>query len=37
MGSYIGFILGLDRKNGKEAGNYYNGLYKDYVGDIGVT
>ena len=25
----IGFILGLYRDNGKEHGNYYNGLYVD--------
>ena len=26
----IGYILGLHRDHGKENGNYYNGLYRDY-------
>ena len=25
-------ILGLYRDNGKENGNYYNGLYRGYIG-----
>ena len=31
-----GYILRLYRDNGKEHGNYYNGLYRDYrvIGDI---
>ena len=32
----IGYILGLYWDNGKENGNYYNGLYRDYRGYIGV-
>ena len=28
----IGYILGLYRDNGKENGNYYNGLYRVYIG-----
>ena len=27
-------VLGLRRDNGKENGNYYNGLYRDYIGYI---
>ena len=27
----MGFILGLYRVNGKENGNYYNGLYRVYM------
>ena len=30
-GSYIGYILGLYGENGKENGNYYNGLYRVYT------
>ena len=33
---YIGVILGLYWDNGKENGNYYNGLYRDYKVYIGV-
>ena len=29
---YIGVILGLYWDNGKENGNYYNGLYWGYIG-----
>ena len=29
---YIRIILGLYWDNGKENGNYYNGLYWDYIG-----
>ena len=29
----IGYILGLYKDNGREHGNYYNGLYKDYYHD----
>ena len=35
----IGYILGLCRviwDNGKQSGNYYNGLYRDYRVYIGV-
>ena len=32
----IGTILGLYWDNGKENGNYYNGLYRDYRDYIGV-
>ena len=28
----IGYILGLYRDNGKENGNYCNGLYMEYMG-----
>ena len=28
----IGYILGLDGDNGKENGNYHNGLYMEYMG-----
>ena len=28
----IGYILGLYRDSGKENGNYYSGLYRDYKG-----
>ena len=31
-----GYILGLYRDHGKENGNYYNGLYRDYRVYIGV-
>ena len=27
-------ILGLDKDNGKENGNYYNGLCRAYIGAI---
>ena len=30
MGS-IGVIMGLYMDNGKENGNYYNGLYRGYI------
>ena len=33
---YIGYILGLHKDNGKENGNYDNGLYRDYKVYIGV-
>ena len=26
----VGYILGIYWDNGKENGNYYNGLYRDY-------
>ena len=32
----IGYILGFYRDNGKENGNYYNGLYRDYRVYIGI-
>ena len=32
----IGYILGFYRDNGKEKGNYYNGLYRDYRVYIGI-
>ena len=31
IGILLGYILGLYRDNGKENGNYYNGLYRDYI------
>ena len=31
---YAGYILGLYWDNGKENGNYNNGLYRVYVGVI---
>ena len=30
----MGVIEGIYRDNGKENGNYYNGLYKDYYNCI---
>ena len=32
----LSYILGLYRDNGKENGNYNNGLYRDYRTYIGV-
>ena len=32
----IGYIWGLYWDNGKENGNYYNGLYRDYRVYIGA-
>ena len=31
---YLRVVLGLYRDNGKENGNYYNGLYRDCIGYI---
>ena len=32
----VGYILGYYWDNGKENGNYYNGLYRDYRVYVGV-
>ena len=33
IGTIIVYVLGLYWDNGKENGNYYNGLYMDYYRD----
>ena len=34
---YIGVTKGLYRDNGKEDGNYYNALYRDYYKDPSLS
>ena len=31
---YIGVLQGVYKENGREHGNYYNGLYRVYIGVI---